>query len=71
MPELNAEKQFLHDISTPVGRALIIASILIDGMTSDSQSGQELLRRAQEILDSLKEVQEHIHKRREEIIKAL
>ncbi len=68
-PNGSDERKFLHDLASPVGAALFLVDIVIDGLQSRPDIDSKELRRTGEVYQSLEKVKLMLHERREILIK--
>jgi hypothetical protein len=63
------ERKFLHDIASPLGTAMFVVDMMLDGMKARPGAGPQELRQAQQVLDVLGQIKKAIEQRREVLIK--
>lgn len=65
----NDERQFLHDLATPIGTALFLSDSLRDNLESNNSVDAESLQQIKLIYESLNKVSGLLHARRDALIK--
>lgn len=62
------EREFLHDISTPLSAALLTSSLLEEALREQSNADAKILKMAQNLVRSLDKLNDLVLSKREQLI---
>lgn len=64
----NDEREFLHDLSTPIGTALLLTDSLLDDVQNRANVDPDDLMRLSEIYNALEKITNSLKNRREVLV---
>ncbi len=67
-PTPSPEREFLHDISTPLSAALLTSGLLQEALLEKKETDVKILKMAQNLVRSLDKLNELVLSKREELI---
>jgi hypothetical protein len=62
------ERKFLHDVASPIGAAMFLMDVLVEGMKARPDVNAEELAQAQRVFELLETVNRMLAHRREDLI---
>jgi hypothetical protein len=65
----NDEREFLHDLASPIATALFITDAVLEGIQARSHTDPEELIQVKQLYDALEKARSLLHERRETLIK--